>query len=110
MPSLLIAALLCTAVAATATAADRQSACLSAALTAYNDANVRLLASAGIPMKMQAIIEQRRLQEQYCISAARCLAATLPKQLTDTVFDIEFDKCLRDEAIEKYELSPSKDD
>ena len=55
MPRLLIAASLWTAVAATATAADQQSACLNAALTAYNDANVRLFASAVIPMKMQAI-------------------------------------------------------
>lgn len=110
MPRLLIAASLCTAIAATAAAADQQSACLSAALTAYNDANVRLLTSAGIPMKMQATIEQRGLQEQYCISIARCRTATLPKELTGAGFDIAFDKCLRDEAIEKYELSPSKDD
>ncbi len=96
------------AMAASATAADQESACRAAALITYNDANLKLMASAGVPMAMDAIIAQRRLQEQYCASVARCHSVTLQKQQTTMVFDMDFDNCLRDEAMEKYELSPSK--
>ncbi|MGA9598667.1 MAG: hypothetical protein WBS22_00105 [Methylocystis sp.] len=94
--------------AASIKAADQESTCRAAALIAYNDANLKLMASAGVPMAMDAIIAQRRLQEQYCAGIARCHSLTLPKQQSTMVFDMDFDNCLRDEAMEKYELSPSK--
>jgi hypothetical protein len=105
----LSAATILLAVTATyASAADQANACLTAAFTAYNNANVGLIAEAGIPMKAEGQIAQRRLQEQYCARVAQCKIATLPPQQTTIAFDVAFSYCLRDEAMEKYELTPSK--
>ena len=108
MHRLLIATLFLAAITASALAADQENGCLVAAFTSYNSANVSLMASGGIPMTVEAQIAQRRLQEQYCVRVAECQNTALPKQQTTMVFDVAFANCLRDEAMEKYELTPSK--
>lgn len=104
---LVTATVLLIAMATSVLAADQGNACLLSAFTAYNNANVELMASAGIPMKVDGQIAQRRLQEQYCIRVAQCVNADLPTQETTMAFDVAFSQCLRSEVMEKYELVPS---
>jgi hypothetical protein len=55
---------------------------------------------------MEMTIAQRRLQEQYCLRVAHCELATMTSQEGTVVLDVEFSKCLEEEAKEKYDLVP----
>jgi hypothetical protein len=90
-------------------AADAQrgssNVCATAAFQEYNRMNLALLQSA--PFKtMEIAIAQRRLQEQFCARFVACLhgdTSKLPAQL-------EFSRCLEDEAKEQYGLIPRSSD
>jgi hypothetical protein len=86
---------------------DQDSTCMVAALSDYNKSNLALLAKSELLMTVEAAIAQRRLQEQYCLRVARCQLASLPPQKTTMALDAAFSACLRDEAMEKYELAPT---
>lgn len=86
-------------------AEDGVKTCLTGAFEEYNRANLALLAKSEMLMTVETVIAQRRLQEQYCLKAARCELANLPPQQTTIALDAIFSRCLRDEAIEKYELA-----
>jgi hypothetical protein len=88
-------------------AADQEEECMVAAFTDYNRANLALLTKSDLLMTVETIITQRRLQEQYCLRVAKCHLAGLPPQHTTMALDVAFSGCLRDEAMEKYELAPT---
>ncbi|WGJ15025.1 hypothetical protein QEV83_01570 [Methylocapsa sp. D3K7] len=93
--------------ASSAWAVDQGNACMVAALIDYNQANLALLTKSDLPKTVEATIAQRRLQEQYCLRFAQCQLASLPPQQTTMALDGAFSDCLRDEAMEKYQLAPS---
>jgi hypothetical protein len=95
------------ALASSAWAADQGNACLVAALNDYNQANLALLTKSELLMTVETTIAQRRLQEQYCLRVAQCQLASMPPQQTTVALDAAFSDCLRDEAMEKYELAPA---
>ncbi|MGD9540805.1 hypothetical protein [Methylocystis sp.] len=95
------------ALASSASATDQRNACRVAALTDYTQANQALLTKSDLPMTVETTIAQRRLQERYCLSAAQCQLASMPPQQTTVALDVAFSRCLRDEAMEKYELAPA---
>jgi hypothetical protein len=78
-----------------------QTACAVAAFTEYNRANVALM-QQGVPvMSVESTIAQRRLEEQYCLRAARCIVGDPTNSALAIPFAVAFSKCLRDEALEK---------
>jgi len=97
-----IALFLSEAVTTSARAANDESACLAAALDTYNNANLSLIGSAGVPMTANALIAQRRLEEEYCGRATECLAGALPVDQRAMLSDALFSSCLRDKAKKKY--------
>jgi hypothetical protein len=86
---------------------DTQRACGVAAATDYNKANLAMMQEGlqrGEPlMSVETTIAQRRLQEQYCLRFVRCV---LGDDQTSLRFRAAFDRCLEDEALEKYEAVP----
>jgi hypothetical protein len=86
------------------TAAENTDGCTVAAFKDYNASNLALLATN--PMPVETTIAQRRLQEQYCLRVAHCELASMPSQESTVVLDVEFSKCLEEEAKEKYDLVP----
>ena len=92
--------------ASSAWAANREEECMIATFTDYNRANVELLTKTD-PVTVETIIAQRRLQEQYCLRIAQCHVAGPPPQRTSIALNATFSSCLRDEAMEKYELVPA---
>jgi len=86
---------------------DEAQACLGAAMTDYNKANLVLMQQGTPPlMSVQATILQRRLQEQYCFQFVQCVNG----DPDSAPFRAAFDSCLRDEALEKYDAVPRKEE
>lgn len=98
-----IAVALSAVITTSALAANDESACLAAALDAYTKANLTLIGSAGVPMPANALIAQRRLEEEYCARATECLAARLPGDQRAMQSDVLFSSCLRAKAKDKYQ-------
>jgi len=86
------------------TAAENSDTCVTAAFNDYNAANLALITK--IPMPVETTIAQRRLQEQYCLRAAHCELPSMASQEGTVLLDVEFSKCLEEEAKEKYDLVP----
>jgi hypothetical protein len=76
---------------------ETQKACSADALRDYNKANATLTQS-GEHMTIDAIISQRRLEEQYCLRLTRCFI----NEETSPSFVGQFDSCLGNEELEKY--------
>jgi hypothetical protein len=57
------------------------------------------------PPVVEATIAQRRFQEEYCLRFVRC-------SLDDhsAIFRVQFDSCLKDEALEKNGAIPGDTD
>ena len=81
----------------------QDGACLREALTQYNRANLLIMQEGGIPMSPTAIIAQRRLEEAYCHPLAFCMMGEPRTPDLQIGYAAEFSKCLRNEALEKYE-------
>jgi hypothetical protein len=79
-----------------------EGACGVAAMTEYLKANLALMQQGSPLMSVEAIIAQRRLQEQYCLRFVRCVVS----DQTSLRYITAFDSCLRDEALEKYDAEP----
>jgi hypothetical protein len=80
------------------------TACLTSVFSGYNKLNLAILLQNGPTMSVEATIAQRRLQEQYCLQVARCLAGD--PSVRSIEYAVEFSSCLQDEALEKYEAVP----
>lgn len=81
---------------------DAQKACGVAAMTEYTKANLALMQTSTPLMSVRATIAQRRLEEQYCLRLTKCFIS----DETSMPFAAEFDSCLNDEALEKYDAVP----
>jgi hypothetical protein len=75
-------------------------------LTEYVKANDALVQQTATVMSVEATIAQRRLQEEYCLRFVRC---SLDDQ-NSAIFGVQFDSCLKDEALEKYDAVPADTD
>jgi hypothetical protein len=82
-------------------AQDAKRDCSVAALTAYTRENLELLQKDFPFMSVDTMILRRRLQEQYCLRFAQCLAAdgAIKSLQVSTLFS----SCLEDEALEQYD-------
>jgi len=80
--------------------------CATAAMTDYVKANDALVQQTATVMSVEATIAQRRLQEEYCLRFVRC---SLDDQ-NSAIFGVQFDSCLKDEALEKYDAVPADTD
>jgi hypothetical protein len=83
-----------------------EDACAAAALTEYVKANDALVQQTATVMSVEATIAQRRLQEEYCLRFVRC---SLDDQ-NSAIFGVQFDSCLKDKALEKYDAIPADTD
>jgi hypothetical protein len=87
----------------TAVAQDVSSSCVGAAYSSFAKANTAIL-RAGTPlMSVDAVVEQRRLEENYCMNVARC---TVANAVDSIPYRGAFSACLRDMAMEKYDAAP----
>ena len=80
--------------------------CATAAMTDYVKANDALVQQTATVMSVEATIAQRRLQEDYCLRFVRC---SLSDQ-NSAIFRVQFDSCLKDEALEKDGAIPGDTD
>jgi len=83
---------------------ERTEDCATAVMTDYAKANDAL--GPATVMSVEATIAQRRLQEEYCLRFVRC---SLDDQ-NSAIFRVQFDSCLKDEALEKYGAIPGDTD
>src|SRR6516165_8759139 len=83
---------------------ERTEDCATAVMTDYAKANDAL--GPATVMSVEAAIAQRRLQEEYCLRFVRC---SLDDQ-NSAIFRVQFDSCLKDEALEKYGAIPGDTD
>ena len=79
-----------------------EDACTAAAMSDYVKANNALVQQTATVMSVETTIAQRRLQEEYCLRFVRC-SLDDPHSAT---FRVQFDSCLKDEALDKYEAIP----
>ena len=80
--------------------------CEVVAFQEYSAANLALL-QASIPLTVEGVLAQRRLEERYCIKVAQCdLAANSPQSpLFPIVFGSVVSGCLNDIAKDRSNLS-----
>jgi hypothetical protein len=81
-------------------------ACVTAAMSDYLKANNALVQQTATVMSVETTIAQRRLQEEYCLRFVRCSL----DDPNSAIFRVQFDSCLKDEALEKYEAIPEDTD
>jgi len=84
-----------------ANADDAKTVCATAALNDYIKASLTFNS-----MTIESYVAKRRLEEQYCLRFAQCIIGSLPGQMPLVAM---FSKCLKEEAMEKYN-AVSKDD
>jgi transposase-like protein len=75
--------------------------CTMAAFNKYLQSNRLLMETFPPPMPPDAIITQRRLQEEYCTNLANCLIPDPENPHNLIPYSVTFSKCLRDEAKEE---------
>ena len=80
-----------------------EDACVTATMSDYRKANNALVQQTGTVMSVETTIAQRRLQEEYCLRFVRCSL----DDPNSAIFRVQFDSCLKDEALEKYEAIPA---
>ncbi len=69
----------------------------------YVAANSAILSSSAPVMSVELLIQQRRLEEQFCRRFVNCAVTGAPESIQ---FATAFSSCLREEAMEKYEAKP----
>jgi hypothetical protein len=87
-----------------------QNACATAAFEDYNRANVALLTQAAPILSIDQTIQQRRLEEQYCLRFARCIVGDPTTSSLGLMFTMKFSSCLETESLEKYDAKSRSDD
>ena len=76
-----------------------QNACTVAAAVEYNQASFVLRQAPAELMTVEAMVSQRRLQEQYCLEYVKCILGE-----PETVrYQAAFSSCLREETLEQYD-------
>ena len=80
-------------------ACAEDAACLTVAVNNYTKANTALMLRSTPIMSVEAIVAQRRLQEQYCLRVARCRVGDSTKGMA-IPFAAAFSSCLDNEAKE----------
>jgi hypothetical protein len=81
--------------------------CIDAAFAQYDVANRDLVKAAAPIMTLEAMILQRRLQEDYCHLVTVCLDDNLAQPLP-AVRSTIFSLCLRREALFQYDAVSRK--
>ena len=82
-----------------------EDACVTATMSDYRKAN-NALVQTGTVMSVETTIAQRRLQEEYCLRFVRCSL----DDPNSVIFRVQFNSCLKDEALEKYDAIPEDTD
>jgi hypothetical protein len=84
--------------------------CAQRELTLYTKDKLALSQSQGSPLhwSVENIIAQRRLEEQFCIRFVQCAktASAMTESLSNGIDAVNFDNCLRDEAMDDYDAIP----
>lgn len=84
-------------------AQDASSSCVGAAYSSFAKANMAILREGTPLMSVDATVEQRRLEENYCMKVASC---TVGDAVDSIPYRGAFSACLRDLAMEKYDAAP----
>jgi len=104
--SITLSALATPAMAESDSKKEQTEDCSTAAMTDYGKANDALVQQTATVMSVEATIAQRRLQEEYCLRFVRCSFS----DQNSAIFRVQFDSCLKDEALEKYGAIPGDTD
>jgi hypothetical protein len=60
-------------------------------------------------LSAETLVGLRRIEEAYCYRVAYCIIGNSKEvEARQIPYAVEFAKCLRDEALEKYEAEPRK--
>ena len=91
--------------------ARADQACLFEALTNYSRLKSASLEGSMVApvLSTETLVGLRRLEEAYCFRVAYCIIGD-PREVASrqVPYAASFSKCLRDEALEKYEAEPRK--
>lgn len=104
---IVVAACICSAVAA-AQPPDRSKparaefACLNAARDDYQNSKLALLKMPA-PRTIQAVVSERRLEEEYCLRVARCVTKGDTSATGDIQASVEFAACIEEVSLDKYD-------
>jgi hypothetical protein len=86
-----------------------QNECLTNALLAYTKlktATLQDIPPNGV-LSAETLVGLRRMEEAYCYRVAYCLVGDpTARPAFQVPYAVEFAKCLRDEALEKYDAVP----
>jgi hypothetical protein len=83
-------------------AARTELECLSSARDDFQNSRLALLEQPP-PRTIQAIVSERRLEEEYCLRTARCVTKDTAGQTAEMQASIEFSNCLEELALDKYD-------
>lgn len=88
--------------------ARAEFACLTSAREDFQNGKLALLKD---PLKksIETLVSERRLEEQYCLRVARCVARTETGPAADLQAPIDFSSCLEEVALEKYDAKKRGD-
>lgn len=90
----------------TPTSAMAQNSCLTEALQLYTKLKTAAMmgANSASVLSPATIVGLRRMEETYCYRVAYCIVGDPNSNPSLQVpYAVEFSKCLRDEALEKYD-------
>jgi hypothetical protein len=83
-------------------AARTELECLSSARDDFQNSRLALLEQPP-PRTIQAIVSERRLEEEYCLRTARCVTKDTAGKTAEMQASIEFSNCLEELALDKYD-------
>jgi hypothetical protein len=87
-----------------------QNECTRQIYTKYIKDKLALSQSQGSPLHwtVESVIAQRRLEEQFCMQFVQCgkTTSTTAENVSNGIDAINFDNCLRDEAMQDYNAIP----
>jgi hypothetical protein len=82
--------------------ARAEFACLTSAREDFQNAKLALLKDS-VKRTIETLVSERRVEEQYCLRIARCVARTETGPAADLQAPIEFSNCLEEVSLEKYD-------
>jgi hypothetical protein len=98
MRTVVVAALFALNLGTSVAQESAQTGCLTAAFNDYNKANLAIKQRTP-PLPIEAIVAQRRLQEQYCLRVARCrVGEPATDRSLASSYAAAFSSCLAEEA------------
>ncbi|HEY6979978.1 hypothetical protein [Reyranella sp.] len=88
--------------------ARAEFACLNAARDDYQSSKLALLKMPA-PRTIQAIVSERRVEEEYCLRVARCVTRGDTSATGDIQASVEFAACLEEVTLDKYDAKKRGD-